>query len=67
MMSRSYAAKYDLAGDLLAFILIGSTALFLTACDPAPKEEEFVCERAHPESVSCGYPIYFKDGTRIDE
>lgn len=28
---------------------------------------EFVCPREHPESVSCGWPVYLEDGTRIDE
>ena len=28
---------------------------------------EFYCPKAHPDSVSCGWPVYLPDGTRIDE
>ena len=46
--------------------------LTLAACggeDEEPKEElgaDPECIRVHPDSVSCGWPIYFKDGTRYD-
>ena len=49
-------------------------ALLCAACDqqsgkstPTEPEESRVCERKHEDSVSCGWPVYLPDGTRIDE
>ena len=34
----------------------------------APEDDiEFVCPREHPDSVSCGWPVYLPDGTRIEK
>ena len=49
-------------------------AVLLTACQVNTNEEweenelesTRTCERKHPDSVSCGWPVYLPDGTRID-
>ena len=58
-------------GLMIAVILPLIWTVFEVKVQPEPievNEEDivFVCERMHPESVSCGWPVYLPDGTRID-
>lgn len=53
------------------WIAMACAVIVLSSCQSAEttdeRDEPLSCERAHPDSVSCGWPVYLPDGTRIDE
>ena len=52
-----------------SFVLVVLTSVMMTACsaeEEQQSEDPFECHHVIPESVSCGYPIYLEDGTRIE-
>ena len=57
------------AKRLPLIITLSLVGLAIAGCQqaPSPEEERRECVREHPESVSCGWPVYLPDGTRIDK